>query len=134
MIGGQKMNENKKADNIIINNKKRINEIDDELSEQKKKLKKLDSMQEDVASLTRNIDKCIQLLSKSIQGPTTQNMFNDMSNTNQLFLRKTNNNIEEETMKAQHNIHKLYQEKDQILKENRDRLNKEREETQKEQK
>ncbi len=117
--------EEKRADNKVIETKQKINKIDDNLDSEKKKIKNLSDMQDSVNSINRNMDRCIELLSKSIKGPTTQNIFDDMHNTNRKFLINASQNIEDETTIARKNINELYKEKDRIIKESRNNSRKE---------
>lgn len=55
------MNEEKKADNSILDNKVRINKIDLEVDKNKKLLESLDEIEENFSALKKNIDNCIQL-------------------------------------------------------------------------
>ena len=84
---------------------------------EKKRLQKLDDMQEEIVALNKNLTKCIDLLSKSISGPVTNNVFNDMHNSNRLFYVKTSGIIDEESTNSKININRLYQEKDDVIKE-----------------
>ncbi len=101
----------KKIDNEIKASRERINALDSRLNLEKSKLKKIDEMQESLYELNKNMSKCIELLSKSIVGPTTNRFFNDMENNNRAFYLKSNNLLEEETNDTMRNINKLYKEK-----------------------
>ncbi len=116
---------NKKIDNRILTPKEKINNIDERLDNAKKRIKNLSEMQENVEAITKSINKCIDLLSKSVKGPQVNNKFNDMRDSNKLFLVKTSASIEEETISARKDINELYKEKDRILKENKDYYNRE---------
>ncbi len=117
--------ESKKIDNKIKSNKQRINEIDNILSIEKQKIKKIDEMQETIYELNKNMNKCIDLLSKSIKGKTTDIIFNDIENANRKFYIKTNNVLEEETIDTMKKINKLYKEKNQEVEKNRAKKEKE---------
>ena len=127
IVKGKNMEE-KKADNRQITVKEKVNKIDDKLDTEKRKLQKLDDMQEELISLNKNLTKCIDSLSKSISGPITKNVFNDMHNSNRLFYIKTSNIIDEEATSSKRNINKLYQEKDEIIKEERNNIEDKKEE------
>lgn len=103
--------EEKKIDNNIKTTKQIINEIDNKLSVEKKKIKKLDEMQETLYELNKNMTKCIELLSKSIKGPTTNNIFSDMENKNRIFYIKGSSVLDEETELSMKKIQNLYKEK-----------------------
>lgn len=113
--------EKKKADNRTVNTKQKIKEIDDRLDIERKKLQKLDDMREEIISLNKNMDKCIDLLAKSIKGPVTKSIFNDMYDSNKIFFIKANSAIDEENNISKKEINKLYQEKDKLIKENKEK-------------
>ena len=115
----------KKIDNRIITNKQRINKIDDDLEFEKARLKKMDSMQEELHALNKSLSKCIYLLSKSIKGPNTNVVFEDMNNSNHMFLENASATLEEEMADTKKNIHKLYEEKETIIQESRKKEQKE---------
>ena len=116
----------KAVDNRVITSKVKINEIDEKLDTEKKKIKNLSDMQDTVNSIAKSMERCIDLLAKSISGPRTHNKFNDMRNSNKVFLRKATASIEEESMHIRKKINELYKEKDAILKENREKYQKEK--------
>jgi len=111
--------DNKKADNQILNTKQKINNIDNKLDLEKKHLNKIDEMHQEINSLAKDINKCVELLSKSMKGPTVNNMFQDMENTNRTFYRRATMELEQEEINIKKNINKLYKEKDAIIKEER---------------
>ncbi len=117
---------NIKIDNRITPYKKRINTIDDELESEKAKLKKIYTMQENLHDLNRSLNKCIYLLSKSIKGPNTEVVFSDMSDSSRSIIRNATATLEEKTMDIKGNIHKLYEEKEEIIEKNRSEIKKEK--------
>lgn len=114
-----------KVDNRISTSKEKINKIDDELEIEKARLKKMDNMQEELHALNKSISKCIYLLSKSIKGPNTNNVFNDMNDSNRMLLENANATLEEEMADTKKNIHKLYEAKEEIIEEDRRKNQKE---------
>lgn len=110
---------NIQIDNRIETNKKKINKIDNELEFEKARLKKIDNIQEELHALNKSISKCIFLLSKSIKGPNTNVIFEDMNNSNHAFIENANASLEEEIAAAKKNIHNLYEAKEEIIQENR---------------
>ena len=120
-----------KLDNKILTTKEKINNIDDKLEAAKKKIKKLNDMQDNVNSIAKNMNRCIDLLSKSIRGPQVNGKISEMRKSNKVFLLKSTTSIEEETMKTRKDINELYKEKDTILRESRNQYNKEKEKEEK---
>lgn len=115
----------RKADNTIINHKKELDKVDEQIDIQRNKMQELNDMQESVNEIVDNINQCIELLSKSIKGPTTENMFNDMYNTNKNFGSNVSNNIENNQLEVRKRLNELYKEKDNILEENKNNSQKE---------
>lgn len=103
--------ETKKIDNIVKTQKQKINELDNKLSAEKAKLRKIDAMQDSLYELNKNMNKCIELLSKSIVGPATNRFFNDMENNNRVFYAKSSAILEEESSDTMKNINNIYKEK-----------------------
>ena len=101
----------KKIDNEIKTQKQRINELDNKLSIEKAKLQKLDDMQESLYELNKNMSKCIELLAKSIIGPTTNRFFNEMENNNRMYYKRGSMILEEESASTMRNINKIYKDK-----------------------
>ena len=118
--------ETRKADNRIIENRQKINEVDNQIDDEKGRLEKLSTMQETIDSIAKNVDKCIELLSKSMKGPNTDSLFNDMYNSNKAFFKKASSNIESEETNSRKKINELYKEKEKILKDTKDYANEEK--------
>lgn len=105
--------------------KKRINEIDNQIDNEKKKIKKIDSIQEEVTALNKNLNKCIELLSISIKGEQKDKMLNDMYDKNKSFYINFSSTLDDEISITKKKINKLTEEKENIIKENKDKNKKE---------
>ena len=79
--------------------------------------KKVDIMQKDVVSLNKNINKTIDLLSKSIKCNITKNMLSDIYETNKSTFTNIIISLDEMSLVPIKTISKLSQQKNQILKE-----------------
>lgn len=108
--------EEKKADNTILFKKKKINEIDDMLDLEKKNTKKLENLRENFCNLHKDMDKCIDLLSKSIKGKNVEIALSDMRASSEKLYNKTNENINIELKKIKKRVNKLYSQKEEIIK------------------
>ena len=126
-------NDNKRIDNRILTSKEKINKIDERLDNAKRRIKNLSSMQDNVDSIAKSMNKCIDLLGKSLKGPHVSTKLSDMYNSNKLFLIYASAGIEEEKINVRRTINELYKEKDKILKEDRNEYNKNEEQVRKEQ-
>lgn len=117
----------KKIDNRIITTKEKIYTVDEKLDVAKKRINNLHSMQDSVNAIAKSMNRCIDLLSKSIKGPTVYNRLEDMRSTNKIFLAKSTASIEEETMAVRKEINELYKEKDRLIREKKQQYNQEQE-------
>lgn len=102
------MNE-KKADNRIIENKK-INKIENEIYNEKNKLKDLEEMREDFVSYNKTITNCLDLLS-SVKNKESRHKYDDMYIKNNAILKSMSNIIDEKETEIKRNISNLYDEK-----------------------
>ncbi len=105
------------ADNKININKASINRIDNEIDSNKNKIKTLTDMEDGFVSLSKNIEKCVELLSMSMKGNHIENKLSDISESNQVYLKKVVSTIDDEKTTATARIKNLYDEKDRIEKE-----------------
>lgn len=124
--------EERKADNIIMVDektanssvyatKKRIDSIDNRISEEKSKMKDLDDMEELFVSLSKNISKCVELLNKSVKGRNVNSKLNAIEENNKINFQKSINNIDIQREEIKNNLIKLNDQKETIqeqLKEN----------------
>ncbi len=58
----------KKADNRVIDSKKQMMELDDEIDEKKEKIRQIVDVEEGLKALNKSISRCIEMLSHSIEG------------------------------------------------------------------
>lgn len=116
----------KRIDNTIINTnqedtnkniKQRINEIDDMIDIERNKIKKIDMMQQDIATLNQHLNKCIDLLSKSVKGPTTQNVFNDMYETSRSIYVNLSSTLDEVSVSSIKTINRFSKQKEELIEE-----------------
>lgn len=98
--------EGKKADNKIIKKSSKKN-VEDRLFDEKKIIKKLDSIEEEIYSLKKNVDTCISLLDSSIKGGNIHQSLEEISNDNNKFLSNVQKAIEDERESANKRIKEL---------------------------
>ena len=106
----------KKADNTFLSKKDKINKIDEMLDIEKKKIKKIESLYDDFRVLNSNMDKCIDLLSKSINGPNVGVTLNNIRYSNKELFNKSNEKIDNELKIIKKKVNSLYKEKESIIK------------------
>lgn len=111
--------ENKKLDNEILSTKSQIDRIDNQIDDEKMRLKKIDSIQEDIVSLSKSMNHCIDLLSQSIKGPHAENKYNDMRNANKKSYINIATFLDDEEELSRKKMNKLFDEKETLLKESK---------------
>lgn len=111
--------DNKRIDNEIINTNKILNEIDEKIDIEKNRIRQIDDMQDNVREINRGFDRVIDILSCSIKGPNTDMMFDDMRDTSRSFYIEASSSLDEEALEIRNNVNKLYQQKDDIIKEDK---------------
>ena len=99
--------EKKTKDNKLLDNKKQIRQIDNLIDNEKNRLKKIDSMQESIVSVTKNMNQCIDLLSVSIKGTMNANLLNDMRDSNKTFYINMATTLDDESEISRKKINKL---------------------------
>lgn len=111
--------EEKRIDNETTTIKEKLNKIDNKIDIEKRMTKKMEEMQEDLLTLNKSINRCVELLSVSTSGQTTRNMLNDINYQNKILYQNITSEIDEEMLDSKMRINKLYEEKDNISKENK---------------
>lgn len=107
----------KKADNIILSKKERINKIDNMLDDEKKRIKKLENIQSNYHNLNTNISKCTSLLAQSIHGNNINDYLSDIQNTSEKIMQASDEQIDSELKSIKKRVNKLYFEKEKIIKD-----------------
>lgn len=103
----------KHADNTI-NEKNKLNQIEKRIDEQQMKIKKIDSMQNDLFTMKKSFNNCLSLLSKSIKGKKSNYMFADMYDSNNAITTKVSSILDEERSSTNKILNDLYLEKAEI--------------------
>lgn len=107
------MDNNKKADNLSYDKKRIINDLEEQIYDNKKKIKELVKMQESLIALDFNINNCINLLSKSMKGANDEALYNDMQEVNRKNLFNSLDVIEKDVDILKKNINELRTKKDE---------------------
>ena len=113
--------ETKKLDNEVLDNKETLKKIDNLIENEKTKIKKLDVMHKDMIELSKSINRCVDLLSQSIKSQHSEIKYNDMRNINKKIYLNMASFLDDEEEQTRKKINKLYDEKDTILKENKNK-------------
>ena len=114
------MDNNKKADNLSYDKKRIINDLEEQIYDNKKKIKELVKMQESLIALDFNINNCINLLSKSMKGANDEALYNDMQEVNRKNLFNSLDVIEKDVDILKKNINELRTKKDEEFRKQDD--------------
>lgn len=114
------MNSNKMADNLFYDKRKDINNLDDQIYDNKRKIKELVKIQESLIALDFNINDCINILSKSMKGNNDESLYSEMQETNRKNLFNSLDIIEKNVDSLKKNIDNLKAKKDEKLKKQED--------------
>ena len=109
----------KVADNRIYVNTLKLNNIDSRIDSNKEKMKTLSSLEEGFVSLSKSVEKCVELLGASMKGNRIERKLADISDSNKIYLRNVMSNIDDQRTDAQTVLKNLYNERDVAEKERR---------------
>jgi len=112
--------EKKVADNRIFVNTMRLNNIDSRIDDNKEKMKTLSNLEEGFVSLSKSVEKCVELLGASMKGGRIEQKLSDISDSNKLYLRNVMGNIDDQRTTAKEELKQLYNERDVVEKERRE--------------
>ncbi len=107
----------KVADNRIYVNKIKINNIDNRIDSNKEKMKTLNTLEEGFASLSKSVEKCVELLGASMKGNKIERKLADISDSNKMYLRNVMSNIDDQKEDAKKELKELYDAKDAAERE-----------------
>ena len=113
--------DNTKNENIKDEFKKKVNEIDNQIDNEKNKIKKINNVHEMVTALKKNLNKCIELLSVSINGKQKNKMLNDMYDKNKSFYMNFSSSLDNKISITKNKINKLNETKDILIKEHEEK-------------
>lgn len=109
--------DNRVADNRIYATKVRINNIDSKIDSNKEKMKTLNTLEEGFASLSKSVEKCVELLGASMKGNRIERKLADISDSNKMYLRNVMSNIDDQKEDAKKELKELYNARDVAEKE-----------------
>ena len=119
--------EDKKIDNKIIQTKKEIKIIEDDLTRTKKALKEIEYLEDNITHLNRNLNQCVELINLSIKNKNVSQKINTISNDTIINYKKTSLSINEEKEITTKKINEL-NEKKELLNDELKKINEEKEE------
>ena len=117
----------KMADNQIYINKLLIDNLESQIDTNKEKLKTLNTLEDGFISLSKSIEKCVELLGASMKGNAIERKLADISDNNKIYLRSAMGNIDDQRISTNNELKNLYNKKDEAETE-RKRLFREQEE------
>lgn len=104
----------KKADNKIIQVKKQINITEEKLADSRKKLNKIENLEENFSHLNKNINLCVELLNASVKNKNINRKINHMSEENIVGFKKTSSSLIDEKELTKKEIRELNDEMDKL--------------------
>ena len=110
------------ADNKIFITRTEIEHINDQIDMSKSKLKSLDDMEEGFSSLSKNISKCVELLSQSMKGNNVEQKLGAIMDNNRIYYLKAMGSIDDERQEAKKKLKELYDQKDEMEKLKKEQL------------
>lgn len=107
----------KKKANSADNFRKKIDNIEQQLSEENERIYKISSVQESLTHLKRSMDGCIGLLSNSLDAGEVKSSFEHLAADNEREFTKTYRGFEEKAEILRRRIIDLRNERDAIIQE-----------------
>ncbi len=104
----------KKADNKIIQVKKQINITEEKLADSRKKLNKIENLEENFSHLNKNINLCVELLNASVKNKNINRKINHMSEESIVGFKKTSSSLIDEKELTKKEIRELNDEMDKL--------------------
>jgi hypothetical protein len=109
--------EKKVADNRIYLNKQKINSIDARIDNNKEKMKTLNTLEDGFVSLSKSVEKCVELLGASMKGNRIERKLADISDSNKIYLKNVMSNIDDQRSDAKEELKELYNQRDAAERE-----------------
>ncbi len=104
----------KKADNKIIDKKEKIKELDNKIEEKRKIINQINDVEEGISALNNSINKCIELLSYSMDGNDVKKVLSISSDVNISNTKKIMSAIDERRNNLDKEIKKIDKEKESV--------------------
>ena len=109
--------EKKVADNRIYLNKQKINSIDARIDNNKEKMNTLNTLEDGFVSLSKSVEKCVELLGASMKGNRIERKLADISDSNKVYLKNVMSNIDDQRLDAKEELKELYNQRDAAERE-----------------
>ena len=107
------------ADNRIYATKAEIINIDNKIDNNKEKMRTLGTLEEGFVSLSKSVEKCVELLGASMKGNRIERKLADISDSNKMYLRNVMTNIDEQREDTKKELKELYNARDDFEREQR---------------
>ena len=120
------MNEEKVkvADNKINSHKNEIDILDSNIYNSKKTIECLNSIEENFEELNKNLTTCIELLNKAIKGKKSRIILDEVSGIKSKNIKSSLSSIDEYRMREEKRIRKYDEERERLLKNQKEELKK----------
>ncbi|MGM9877417.1 MAG: hypothetical protein ACI33S_02090 [Bacilli bacterium] len=103
-------------DNIDIN-KRKLDNLDENIQKERNKLKSIDNLEETFGSIHSKLMKCAVLLGESMKSEKTNSIISEMEESNQVIYHKTLSSLDDERINTNNEIKELNDKKEEINRE-----------------
>ena len=105
----------KSADNAIFESRESVRYLEDAIYGQQQNLKNLDEMEETFLTLKKQINKCVDLLNRSMKGKNINSRLSEIEGNNNRLYDNRLEMIREKRKETKETISRLTQEKEDYL-------------------
>ena len=110
-------------DDYRTNYKKKRDSIDNNIDMHKNSLKNIDKSYENMNIIYKKIGECIDILSSSVKGHDADKRYMEMRDNNTTNFKNIKKNYENERQRIVEDLDKIYQQKEKLEKEKKDKKN-----------
>jgi hypothetical protein len=108
----------KKADNRIIGNRREIESLDNQISEEREKLNRIEDIETEFVRIKNGVDNTVSLLSQSIKGGNVKGILDSVSTDSGKMVSSALNSIGEDREVVKNKIKRLNDERDELTDNN----------------
>lgn len=104
------------------NLREKIDNIEQQLNKENSRIHKINAVQDSLFSLKKNMDSCVNLLSKSLDGGVAKTSFDNLVADNNIEFNKTCRGFEEKSEMLRRRVIDLRNERDAAIQEYEDSI------------
>lgn len=94
---------------------KSAKEIDKKIDNERKRIKSIDHLYDEMVKLNKQVNRCVEILSTAMQGPEVNNTLSEIYDDNRINYKKASESFEIEIEKSKKQISNLHKEKEDII-------------------